>query len=96
VRFQVLTAASMKFRTVFWDILPCKMIVDRRLRSTCCLHHQGINFILTRSYDKNKFVYFNYISYLFEALEPHLMELDLSELKLNFNQFNLTQFNRIY
>jgi hypothetical protein len=28
VRFQVLTAASMMFRVVFWDILPCKMIVD--------------------------------------------------------------------
>jgi hypothetical protein len=23
VRFQVLTAASMMFRVVFWDILPC-------------------------------------------------------------------------
>jgi hypothetical protein len=41
VRFQVLTAASMKFRFVFWDILPCKITVDRRFRSTCCLHHQG-------------------------------------------------------
>jgi hypothetical protein len=30
VRFQVLTAASMMFRAVFWVILPCKMIVDRR------------------------------------------------------------------
>jgi hypothetical protein len=30
VRFQVLTAASMKFRLVVWDILPCKIIVDRR------------------------------------------------------------------
>jgi hypothetical protein len=29
VRFQVLTAASMMFRVVFWDILPCKLIVDR-------------------------------------------------------------------
>jgi hypothetical protein len=28
VRFQVLTAASMMFRTVFWVILPCRMIVD--------------------------------------------------------------------
>jgi hypothetical protein len=28
VRFQVLTAASIMFRVVFWDILPCKMIVD--------------------------------------------------------------------
>jgi hypothetical protein len=32
VRFQVLTAASMMFRIVFWDILPCKIIVDRRFR----------------------------------------------------------------
>jgi hypothetical protein len=28
------------FRVVFWDILPCKMIVDRRLRGAYCLHHQ--------------------------------------------------------
>jgi hypothetical protein len=28
VRFQVITAASMKFRIVFWDVLPCKIIVD--------------------------------------------------------------------
>jgi hypothetical protein len=41
VRFQVLTAASMMFRVVFWDILPCKMIVDRRFRGVYCLHHQG-------------------------------------------------------
>jgi hypothetical protein len=39
LRFQVLTAASMIFRIVFWDVLPCKMIVDRRFRGTCCLHH---------------------------------------------------------
>jgi hypothetical protein len=31
VRFQVLTAASMMFRIVFWDELPCKMIVIRDL-----------------------------------------------------------------
>jgi hypothetical protein len=37
VRFQVLTAASMKFRIVFWDVLPCKIIVDRRFRGTCSL-----------------------------------------------------------
>jgi hypothetical protein len=29
------------FRVVFWDILPCKMIVDRRFRGAYCLHHQG-------------------------------------------------------
>jgi hypothetical protein len=28
VRFQVLTAASIKFRIVFWDVLPCKIIVN--------------------------------------------------------------------
>jgi hypothetical protein len=28
VRFQVLTAASMMFRAVFWVVLPCRMIVD--------------------------------------------------------------------
>jgi hypothetical protein len=38
VRFKVLTAASMMFRVVFWDILPCKMIVDRRFRGAYCLH----------------------------------------------------------
>jgi hypothetical protein len=32
VRFQDLTSASMKFRFVFWDVLPCKIIVDRRFR----------------------------------------------------------------
>jgi hypothetical protein len=24
----------MKFRFVFWDVLPCKIIVDRRFRGT--------------------------------------------------------------
>jgi hypothetical protein len=24
----------MKFRIVFWDVLPCKIIVDRRFRGT--------------------------------------------------------------
>jgi hypothetical protein len=31
---------NVKFRIVFWDVLPCKIIVDRRFRGTCCLHHQ--------------------------------------------------------
>jgi hypothetical protein len=39
VRFQVLTAASMMFRIVFLDVLPCKMIVDRRFRGAYCLQH---------------------------------------------------------
>jgi hypothetical protein len=42
VSFQVLTAASMKFKIDFWDVLPYKIIVDRRFRGTCCLHHRGL------------------------------------------------------
>jgi hypothetical protein len=38
-------ALVMKFRFVFWDILPCKIIVNRRIRGTCCLHHQGDEYI---------------------------------------------------
>jgi hypothetical protein len=39
LRFQVLTAASMKFR-VFWDVAPCSHVeVDRRFRGAYCLHY---------------------------------------------------------
>jgi hypothetical protein len=34
------TLLIVKFRFVFWDVLSCKIIVDRRFRGTCCLHHQ--------------------------------------------------------
>jgi hypothetical protein len=30
----------------FWDVLPCKMIVDRRFRGAYCLHHQGVMTII--------------------------------------------------
>jgi hypothetical protein len=49
VRFQVLTAASMMFRIVFWDVLPCKIIVDRRFRGAYCLHHQVSSLPLAES-----------------------------------------------
>jgi hypothetical protein len=29
------------FRAVFWVVLPCQSIVDRRFRGAYCLHHQG-------------------------------------------------------
>jgi hypothetical protein len=32
---------AVMFRAVFWVVLPCKMIVDRRFRGAYCLHHQG-------------------------------------------------------
>jgi hypothetical protein len=35
VRFQVLTAASMMFRVVFWVILPCNHFTRKKTRNTC-------------------------------------------------------------
>jgi hypothetical protein len=29
------------FRIVFWDVLQCKITVDRRFRGTYCLHNEG-------------------------------------------------------
>jgi hypothetical protein len=34
-----------KIRIVFWDVLPCKIIADKRFRGTCCFHHQGSSLI---------------------------------------------------
>jgi hypothetical protein len=51
VRFQVLTAASMMFRIVFWDVFPCKIIVDRRFRGTYCFHPEtSVDNYFTRQY----------------------------------------------
>jgi hypothetical protein len=48
VRFQVLTAASMKFR-VFWDAASFSHLeVNRRVRGAYCLHHHLRNFGLQR------------------------------------------------
>jgi hypothetical protein len=41
VRFQVLTAVSMKM-IAYWNIAPCSLVVeDLRFRGSYCLHHQG-------------------------------------------------------
>jgi hypothetical protein len=41
VRFQILTAASMKFK-VFWNVASCSRFeVDRRFRDAYCLNYQG-------------------------------------------------------
>jgi hypothetical protein len=48
MRFQVLTAARMKFR-VFWDVALCSHVdVERGFRGAYCLHHQGD--VTTRRY----------------------------------------------
>jgi hypothetical protein len=42
---------NLKFRIVFWDVLPCKVIVYRRIRGTCFLHHQRwLDNYFTRQY----------------------------------------------
>jgi hypothetical protein len=41
----------LMFRVVFCDILPCKMIVERRFRGAYCLHHQtSVDNNFTRHY----------------------------------------------
>jgi hypothetical protein len=46
VRFQVITAASMKM-TVFWDIAPFSPVeTDRHFRGAYCLHHQIITLMV--------------------------------------------------
>jgi len=41
VRFQVLTAASMKMY-LFWVLAPCTFVeIGRRFRCAHCLDHQG-------------------------------------------------------
>jgi len=59
VRFQVLTAANMKFRFVLWDVLPCKIIVDRRFRGTFCPDDEGSTYLwnVGRHSIKNTAVY---------------------------------------
>jgi hypothetical protein len=47
MRFQVLTAVSMKIRA-FWDNAPCSLVVvDRRFRREYCLRHQGDESFIT-------------------------------------------------
>jgi hypothetical protein len=36
----------MKFRFVFWDVVPCKIIVDLRFRGKCCLHQSDSSLMM--------------------------------------------------
>jgi hypothetical protein len=40
-RWNHLIIPTMMFRAVFWVVLPCKIIIYRRVRGAYCLHHQG-------------------------------------------------------
>jgi hypothetical protein len=45
VRFQVLTASSIKM-AVFWVVAPCSLVkFYRHFRGACCLHHQGDEYL---------------------------------------------------
>jgi hypothetical protein len=50
VRFKVLTAAGIMFRIVFWDILPCKMIVDRGMMEAVRTSETSVDNHFTRQY----------------------------------------------
>jgi hypothetical protein len=58
----------MKFRIVFWDVLPCKIIVDRRFRGTCCLHHQEwvVENYFIRQYIPEDNFELNYSCFIFD------------------------------
>jgi hypothetical protein len=48
LRFQVVTATSMKM-AVFWDVAPCSLIdTDRHFRGAYCLHHQGDEALMNK------------------------------------------------
>jgi hypothetical protein len=71
VRFQVLTAASMMFRIVFWDVLPCKIILDRYFRGAYLLHHQGwVMMEAVRSFETSVDNYFTR-QYILEDSSEH-------------------------
>jgi hypothetical protein len=53
MRFQVLTAASMMFRAVFWVVLPCKIILGRRslMMEAVCTSETSVDNHFTRQYN---------------------------------------------
>jgi hypothetical protein len=54
VRFQVLSAASMKM-AVFYDVAPCSLVdVYRRFRGACFLHYQSDESLTYRPDDGRK------------------------------------------
>jgi hypothetical protein len=50
LRFQVLSAASMMFRVVFWDVLPCRMIVSSMIMEAVRTSETSVDNHFTRQY----------------------------------------------
>jgi hypothetical protein len=40
----------LKFRIVFWDVLPCKIIIDRRFKSAARASKTSVDNYFTRQY----------------------------------------------
>jgi hypothetical protein len=63
VRFQVLTATSIKM-TVFWGVSPCNLVeTDRCFRGVCCLQHQGDEYTVNSSETSAIFLFFKLPDY---------------------------------
>jgi hypothetical protein len=54
VRFQVLTAASMKFRIVFWDVLTCKVIVTLTMEAASTSETSVNNYFTWQYFPEDK------------------------------------------
>jgi hypothetical protein len=66
VRFEVLTAVSMKM-AVFWVTSPCSLVeVYRRFRDACCLHHEGIVTIQNKAIFEINFSFITFVKFIFE------------------------------
>jgi hypothetical protein len=75
-------------------VLPTKRKHEHKLQVLILEHPQSH---LHKQEDLRR-TYFPYVSYLFEALDPNVMELDISELILtSFNSIllNLTKFTTV-
>jgi hypothetical protein len=58
--FCTFTVNSLKLRFVFWDVLPCKIIADRRFRGKCCLYYQALMMEAARTSETSVGNYFTW------------------------------------
>jgi hypothetical protein len=93
VRFQVLTTASMKFRIFLWNVPLCKIIIDRRFRGTCCLHHQGsISSLMMEAARTSETSVYNYFTRQYipeDNSELHLSYQVLKKYNVPWSQLHM-------
>jgi hypothetical protein len=83
MRFQILTAASMKM-TVFWGVLQCSLAdVYRRFKGACCLHYQGD--LMMKASTSEKSVKFYHTTRLSNPEDSHLHVLKMLNIPLAGN-----------